>query len=361
MTALGRMLQETVRRDGTDLHIAPGYPPLARVRDALVAIGDGAVEQREVAEMLAPLLGPRERAELETDRRTVATVTEGAARFRAIFFGCAGGVGAVFRRVLHHVPSLDELACPEAVARLAERRDGLVLVCGPTRSGRTTIAAAMVDHINATRSCHVLTVEAPIELLHEPRRAQITQRQIPGDAPTFAEALFAARRDDVDVVVLSDVLDSDAVRAATDLALSGVLVLANVHATGAAAALERWVSAASPAESARVRAALSEALAGVVSQQLVESASGEGTIAVHEIVLSTPALAAIVREGSWSALAAAVADGGGAGMITMDAALERLVTIGQVTPECALERAVDKEAFARIVARVRPDLAKSLA
>jgi twitching motility protein PilT len=218
----------------------------------------------------------------------------------------------------------------------------------------------MIDHINKTRACHILTIEDPTEFVHEPLRAQITQREIGIHTSSGAAALRAAGRDNADVVLVSDLRTNEEIRLALQLACNGVLVFATTYTNGATATIDRLVSAFSAEEQPRIRGAIAESLAGIVSQQLMRTSDNKARVAVHEILIGGHSVSALIREGKTAQLAGTMQAGQALGMQTLDMALERLVTGNRIAAEAALERAVDKEAFAQVIARVRPDLAELL-
>jgi twitching motility protein PilT len=354
---LDALFDSLVAHGGSDLHVAPGYPPLARVRGELVALEEDALDGPSSTEMLLEILSPAQRARLQIEHDVDFAFPHGeVARFRASYFQKTSGLGAVFRLVPPRAPALAEIGCPEVLWRLADRRSGLVVVTGPSGSGKSTTLAAMIDHINKTRACHVLTIEEPIEFVHEPLRAQITQREIGAHAASFAAALRSAARENPDVVLVSDLRSPDAIKLALELATSGVLVLAATTTNGAAPTVERLVNGFAADEQPQVRGLVAESLAGVVAQQLLRGADGKGRVAAHEVLVGSVAVAGLVREGKAGQLVGLMESGQAVGMQTMDQALERLMTAGKIAPEDALERAPDKEAFAHVVARVRPDL-----
>ncbi|MBX3261969.1 MAG: PilT/PilU family type 4a pilus ATPase [Labilithrix sp.] len=357
MPAIDAIFDELVKRGGSDLHLAVNQPPLARVRGEIVALRDAPISAKELEDMLLELVTPAQRARLAADLDLDLSVPyRDAVRFRASYYVKHSGIAAAFRLVPGRVPSLAELGCPEVVWRLADRRSGLVVIAGPSSNGKTTTMAAMVDHINKTRPCHVLSVESPIEFVHESLRAQITQREVGLHAPTAVTALKSAAREDPDVVVVSELAAAEEIEHAIRLASDGQLVLATFQASGAAATLERLVAAFEPEAQPRVRGLLADSLAGVVVQHLVRGADSKSRVAVHEILVATPPVVALVREGKTEGLADAMKAGAAEGMQTLDAGLERLLGAGKISPEAALDRSIDKEAFARIIARVRPDL-----
>jgi twitching motility protein PilT len=355
------LLEELIKRGASDLHLGAGAPPLARIHGELVALREAPVAARDLEDVLLEILGAPQRARLQTELEVdFSHAHRGSARFRASYFRTSSGLAAAFRLVPVLVPTLADAACPEILSRLAERRGGLVLVTGPGRSGRSTTLAAMVDHVNKTRACHVLTVEDPTEFVHEPLRAQISHREVGVHAPSFEAALRSACRDAPDVVLVSALPSAEAAKLALGLASRGVLVLATLDTNGAVATLDRLVHRFPVDEQPQARGLLAESLAGVVSQQLLPAANGAGPVAVHEILVGSAAVSSAVREGKTEQLLEVMQTGRAVGMQTLDMGLERLLAEGRVTAEEALDRAVDREAFARIIARVQPDRADLL-
>lgn len=348
MARLDTFFDEVIGKRASDLHVAPARPPFARVRGALVNVADGVLSAKDVEEMIDELLTPEQRVRLGADQSLTFAHSYvragGPARFRARIVRMLGGTRATFRVVARRPPTLAEIACPEVVWRLADRRSGLVLVAGPSGAGKTTTLGAMIDHVNKTRSCHVVTIEDPIEIVHEPARSQITQREIGVHAPTIAAALMNAPRENADVVYVSSLRAREAIRAAVSLANAGVAVFAAVPANGVVGTLERMLLALED------RVALADALAGVVAQQLVSD------IAVHEVLVSSPAVVTAIRDGKLRELTGIMRNGEAQGMLTFDLAYERLMQAGKLDPERALELSFDKEAFSKVVAKVRPDL-----
>lgn len=349
MPRLDALFDEVIGKRASDLHIAPARPPFARIRGELVSVADGVLSAKDVDEMVDELLTPQQRARfgIEQSLTFAHAHKDGSARFRGHLVRMLGGTRATFRVVARPAPKLAEIGCPEVVSQLAERRAGLVLVSGPSGSGKTTTIGAMIDHLNDTRACHVVTLEDPIEIVHEPRRAQITQREIGVHASTVAGALENASREDADVVYVSELRTREAIRAAVALANAGLLVLAAIPANGIVATIDHMLLGLDD------RMLLADSLAGVVAQQLV------GDIAVHEILVASPAVATAIRDGKTRDLLTIMKSGEAQGMLTFDLAYERLMQANRLSAERALELSFDKEAFAKVVAKVRPDLADS--
>jgi twitching motility protein PilT len=355
------LFDELMKRGGSDLHLGPGYPPLARIRGELVPLSEKTPDAKELEDVLFELLSPAQRARLQSELDLdFAHAHKTTARFRANYFSKTTGLGAVFRLVPNRVLTLAELSCPEVLWRLADRRAGLILVTGPSGSGKSTSLAAMLDHINKTRACHILTIEDPIEFVHEPLRAQITHREVGVHAPSYAAAIRSAGRENPDVVLIGELTSMETIKLALQLATTGVLVFATVRTNGAASTLERMVNVFPAEEQPQIRSLLAEGLGGLVAQQLIRTADGKSRVAVHEILIGSPAVSAMIREGKTAQLANVMQSGQAAGMQTMDMGLERLLTSNRISAEDALDRAVDREGFAQVIARVRPDLAEIL-
>ncbi|MDF2692767.1 MAG: Twitching motility protein PilT [Labilithrix sp.] len=357
MPVIDALFEDLIKRGGSDLHLAVNQPPLGRVRGEIIPLRDAPISAKELEDMLLELVTPTQRARLAAELDLDLSVAfKDVARFRASYYVKHSGIAAAFRSVPARVPSLAELGCPEVLWRLADRRSGLVLVAGPSSNGKTTTMAAMVDHINKTRACHVLTIENPIEFVHESLRAQITQREVGLHTPTMSAALKVAAKENADVVVISELSSAEEIEQALRLAGEGMQVLATYPASGAAATLERLVTAFEAAAQPRIRGLLADCLVGVVVQHLIRAADGKNRVAAHEIAVADPAIVSLLRQGKTDGLAAAMKAGAAQGMQTLDSGLERLLGAAKITPEAALERSIDREAFARVVARVRPDL-----
>ncbi len=354
MTArIDALFSALMARKGSDLHLGVGTPPQARIRGKLVALRTSNVEAEEMKMMLDEIITPAQRhrlkEEMELDFAYALAGENGTtqARFRANYFFKHTGPAAVFRLIPSKIATLEELSCPPAIRRLAERRAGLCLVTGPTGSGKSTTLAAMLRHINETRPCHVLTIEDPIEFVHEPLEAQITQRQIGEHAPSFAAALAAAGREDADVILVGELRTNETMKLALQLAGFGVLVFGTMHTNGAAPTIDRVLNAFPPEEQPQIRGLLAECLVGVVAQQLLPTADGAGRVAAHEILIGSSAVSSIIREGRTFQIPSVIQAGQQVGMQSLDLGLEKLAKTGKISHETALEKASDREALGR--------------
>ncbi len=344
MAKIDTLFDELLSRKGSDLHLGVGYPPIGRVRGQLVPLREGDLTTKEMAALILEILDDDQRkkfaGELDLD---FAHPYGKKARFRANYFHKVTGMAAVFRTIPTDIPSLADLGCPDAVKNLAERRAGLVLVTGPTGSGKSTTLAGMIRHINETRACHILTIEDPVEFVHTPRKAHVTHREVGPHAKSFAAAIRSAGREDPNVVLVGELRTNETMKLALQLASFGVLVFATVHTNSAPATIDRMVNAFPFDEQPQVRGLLAESLAGIVSQQLLRTADGAGRVAAQEILIGTSGVCAMIREAKTFQIASAMQSGQSFGMQTMDMALERLVAQKKVAYEVALERYSDKE------------------
>jgi twitching motility protein PilT len=334
---------------GSDLHLGVAYPPMMRLRGELVAMREKPVDSAEMDSLLFEILSPDQRATIvETRDLDFAYAYADKARFRANYFYKTTGLAGVFRTIPTRILTLDELKCPPILRKLSDRRAGLVLVTGPTGSGKSTTLAAMIDHINKTRSCHILTIEDPVEFVHVSQKAQVTHREIGAHASSYAHAIRSAGREDPDVILIGELRTNETMKLALQLASFGILVFATVHTNSASATIDRVVNAFPSDEQPQVRGMLSESLAGIVAQQLLRTADGKSRMAAHEILIGSPALAAMIRENKTFQIPSLMQAGQAQGMQTMDMALERHVREKTISPEVALEKAVDKEGFAKL-------------
>ncbi len=346
---IDQLFDRLLDKGGSDLHLSPGYPPMLRLRGQLVADGTGELSSAQIETMLMTLLSPEQRAQFETTGDLDFAHQHGQrARFRANYLRKLTGVGAVFRAIPATIKTLAELGVPAGIRRLADLRSGLVLVTGPTGSGKSTTLAAMIDHINKTRAGHILTIEDPVEFVHRSQRCTITHKEVGEHVPSFLDAIRSAGRENADVILVGELRGAETMKAALQLASFGILIYATVHTNSAGATIDRYVNAFPADQQPQIRGLLADSLVGVVAQQLLPSTRG-GRIAAHEILIGSTALAALIREGKTQQIGSFIQSGSADGMQGMDATLERLVREGAVKPQDALDKAQDKEAFAKKV------------
>ncbi|HEX7839372.1 MAG TPA: PilT/PilU family type 4a pilus ATPase [Kofleriaceae bacterium] len=354
--ALAALFDVLLDRGGSDLHLGVGYPPMLRVRGDLLPEGDRVLTAADVDALLAPLLSRDQAAQFAaTGDLDFAHAHGTRARFRANYLRKITGPGAVFRAIPSEILSLDALNVPAGIRKLAELRAGLVLVTGPTGSGKSTTLAAMIDHINRTRAGHILTIEDPVEFVHPPRRCLVTHKEVGDHVPSFLEAIRSAGRENADVILVGELRGAETMKAALQLASFGILIYATVHTNSAAATIDRFVNAFPADQQPQIRGLLADSLAGVVAQQLLRRADARGRVAAHEILLGNYALSSLIREAKTSQIASFIQSSTGEGMQSMDAALERLVAAGTISARDAMDKALDKEAFARL-----PSIARAL-
>jgi twitching motility protein PilT len=345
------LFDHLMERKGSDLHLGVGIPPMGRVRGELVVLREHALSSDEVQELLLEITTAQQRDHILNEWDLDFAYQFGTrARFRANYFYKETGLAAVFRTIPSKVLTLADLKTPDVVRKLSEKRSGLILVTGPTGSGKSTTLAAMLDHINRNRACHILTIEDPVEFVHEPIQSQITHREIGPHASSFAVAIRSAGRENPDVILIGELRTNETMKMALQLASYGVLVFGTVHTNSAPATIERIVNAFPNDEQPQVRGMMAESLLGIVAQQLLKTADGQGRVAAHEILIGSHAVASIIREAKTFQLPSLMQGGRGQGMQTMDNALERLVRAGTVDVATAIEKAEDKEGFRKLFA-----------
>jgi len=332
------LLALATRAGASDLHLAAAEAPAIRLDGRLCRLDQPILSAEQVLELLGQLMTEAQKKDFETLLETDFSVAlPELARFRVNAFTQCRGPAAVLRVIPSRVCSLAELGLGSVFRQIAELPAGLVLVTGPTGSGKSTTLAALLDHLNRERQLHILTLEDPIEFIHTPQRSLISQREIGRHSHGFAQALRAGLRQDPDVIMLGELRDAQTIRLALTAAETGHLVLATVHAGSAAKTIDRLVDVFTAEEKQLVRAMLAEALQAVVSQVLVEKVDG-GRVAAHEILLATPAVRNLVREGKVAQLYSTIQTGGASGMQTLDSCLQGLVTRGVINLESARVR-----------------------
>ena len=334
---LRALLEEMVERDASDLHVTAGIPPRLRIDGALTDAGDGsALAPGEAAELVDSVLTRPGREELAAGREVdFAFDLSGLARFRCSCFRQRGQPAMALRRIPTEIPRLDDLRLPGVVQRLVERPRGLVLVTGPTGSGKSTTLAAMLNRINETRRGHIVTIEDPVEFVHPSRGCVVSQREVGSDTKSFAAALRSATRQDPDVILIGEMRDPETISAALTIAETGHLVLATLHTNSAAASVHRIIDVFASGRQAQVRAQLALVLEGVVTQNLLPRARGRGRVAACEVLICTPAVRAAIRDRKVHQIPSMMQAGRKHGMRTMNDALRQLRMRGEVSTDDA--------------------------
>ena len=336
--SIDKLLAGMLGWDASDLHLTAGSPPVVRVRGEISPLDDlPPLTEEDTQQLLYRILSTEQQKRLEVQRQIdVSYAVPGVARFRVNVFFRQGSIGAAFRLIPHVIKSLEDLGLPSSLHELAERPRGLVLVTGPTGSGKSTTLASLVDEINRTRSAHILTIEDPIEFLHPHRHCIVNQREIGTDAPSFAEALRAALRQDPDVILLGEMRDLETISTALTAAETGHLVFATLHTRGAAGTIDRIIDVFPAQQQSQVRTQIAGALEAVVTQALLPTADGQGRIASVEILLPDDAVRNLIRQGKVEQIYSVMQTGTSRGMQTMEQSLGELVLRGAITTETAL-------------------------
>jgi twitching motility protein PilT len=323
---LEKLLELGVKKEASDLHIIPGESPLLRINGSLISEKNiDPLSPEETKQLLYGMLSTTERRALETQRvLEMALTLPHIGSFRVSVFHQLHGIAAVFRVIPNKVPTVDEVNLPNSIQSLLSLSHGLILVAGPTGSGKSTTLAAMIDYINAFRACNIITIEDPIEFVHQRKRSVINQLQVGRDTPDFASALRASLRQDPNVILLGELRDLETMRLALTAAETGHLVMATLHASSAPIAVSRFADVFPTEEKNRVRTLLSETLQAVICQTLVKRISG-GRVAAFEIMLATPSIRNYIRQDMPSHMESAIQTNGDKGMITLDQSLQELV------------------------------------
>lgn len=339
------LLTFSVQQNASDLHISAGMPPMIRVDGDMRRIKVPSLEHKQVHSLIYDIMNDKQRKDFEEFYETdFSFEVPGLARFRVNAFNQNRGAGAVFRTIPTDILSMEQLGMGKVFRDLSERPRGLVLVTGPTGSGKSTTLAAMVDYVNDTRSDHILTIEDPIEFVHTSKKCLVNQREVHRDTLGFAEALRSALREDPDIILVGEMRDLETIRLALTAAETGHLVFGTLHTTSAAKTIDRIIDVFPAQEKDMVRSMLSESLEGIISQTLLKRPTG-GRIAAHEIMVGTPAIRNLIREDKVAQMYSAIQTGAAFGMQTMDQSLSDLLKKGLISREAAREKAKMPQSF----------------
>ncbi len=352
---INTLLDTVLELGGSDLHITAGSPPVVRVDGSLRPLeAYPRLMPEHLRRMIYSILQQKQRERLESELELdLSYAVPGKARFRVNVYFQRDAIGAAFRMIPFEIKTIEDLGLPSHIGDFSRIPRGLVLVTGPTGSGKSTTLASLVDIVNVERPCHIMTVEDPIEFLHKHKRAIVNQRELGHDTHSFAAALKHVLRQDPDVILVGEMRDLETISTALTAAETGHLVFATLHTQDAPQTMDRIIDVFPPHQQQQVRVQLASTIQGVVTQQLLPTAEGRGRVAAIEILVATPAVRNLVREGKIHQIYSSMQAGGRYGMQTMDQALAGLVRAGRVTFEAAAERSHDIEDLRRLVGGVQ--------
>jgi twitching motility protein PilT len=349
-----------VNEGASDLHIGEGQPPKVRKHGDIMSIRKEPVTREEAVAMLSEISGAKRWAIFEERGDfDFAYEMDEKSRFRCNFLKQTNGYGAVFRLIPTRIATLEELGVPPIVKQFGDLRGGLVLVTGPTGSGKSTTLAALIDYINNTYSRHIVTIEEPIEFVHSNKLSIITQREVPEHSATFPAGLKAALREDSDIVLVGEMRDLETISLALTAAETGLLVFGTLHTNNARKTIDRMIDVFPADKQPQARTMLANSLRGVLAQLLLKRADGKGRLAVNEILISNSAVSSIIREGATQKLQDVIVSGKGQGMQFMDDAIWALLQQGIVSPHEAFMKAIDKNLFKKFLPPEEQDLGNS--
>lgn len=360
MAYIDKFFETVVNGGASDLHIGEGQPPKIRKYGDITPIRQEPVTRKEAAMMLSEICGPKgwaifeERGDLD-----FAYEMNASSRFRCNLLKQTNGYGAVFRLIPTRIATLDELGIPSVAKQLGDLRGGLVLVTGPTGSGKSTTLAALIDYINKSYARHIVTIEEPIEFVHTNKRSIITQREVPEHSPTFPVGLKAALREDCDIVLVGEMRDLETISLALTAAETGLLVFGTLHTNNSRKTIDRMIDVFPADKQPQARTMLANSLRGVLAQLLLKRADGNGRLAVNEILISSPAVSSIIREGATQKLQDVIVSGKGQGMQFMDDAIWALLQRGLISAHEAFMKAIDKNLFKKFLPAEEAALAYS--
>lgn len=346
MPIIDQYFRRLIELGGSDLHLSQGQPAKVRVHGSIKPIAEQILDEQTMETMMREICEPRawDRYREKGDLDFAYEMDEDN-RFRCNYLRQQHGYGAVFRIIPTKIATLDQLGIPSVVRELGHLRSGLVLVTGPTGSGKSTTLAALLDYINTNFRRHIITIEEPIEFVHRNKKSIITQREVPIQTPTFADGLRAALREDADIVLVGEMRDLETISLALTAAETGLLVFGTLHTNNARKTVDRIIDVFPSDQQSQVRTMLAASLKGVVAQLLMKKADGKGRVAVNEIMVANSAVSAIIREGTTQKLYDVIIGGKGQGMQFMDEAIWQKLRDGYVSPMEAYMKAIDKNRF----------------
>ncbi len=347
---IDELLNKAVQRKASDVHITAGLPPVLRIDGRLVPMDTDRIHPGTSQKLIYSMLTDQQKKTFEENfELDFSYGVAGVGRFRVNIFLQRGSVGAVMRSIPSKIPSLQELRVPKIVETLTRKPRGLILITGPTGSGKSTTLAACIDAINTTRDAHIITIEDPIEYLHRHKKSMINQRELELDTKSFTRALRSVLREDPDVILIGEMRDLETMEAALTIAETGHLVFATLHTNTAAGSVDRIVDVFPPHQQTQIRTMLAMNLEAVCSQQLIAKVGGVGRVPAVEVLIATPGIKNLIRENKVHQIGAAIQTGGQVGMQTMDQALKDLYSAGLITYQDALTRSHNLEDIKKLI------------
>jgi twitching motility protein PilT len=347
---MAEILKETLTRQASDLHLAVGVPPMIRVDGHLESLDAPVLNPNEARELIYSILSQDQRQKLETDWEVDLSYSlYGQARFRVNAYFQRGTLGAAFRTVPVSIKTIEDLGLPPVLHSFCNKPRGFILVTGPTGSGKSTTLAAIIDEINNSRADHIVTIEDPIEFLHQHKKCVVNQREVGTDTKGFPIALRSALRQDPDVILIGEMRDLETIQIALTAAETGHLVFATLHTQDCPQTIDRMIDVFPPFQQEQIRVQIAATLEGIVTQQLIPKASGVGRACATEVLITTPASRNLIREGKTHQLYTVMQTGGRHGMQTMNASLAELVRRGDITKDMALKRSSTPDDLNRLL------------
>lgn len=359
MARIDAFLKLMLENKASDLHLVAGSQPVLRINGELVRVQYKVLDNQELRALLYEIT-PEEKIKIfeETGDLDFAHELPGMGRFRVNYFMHKDGVGAAFRYIPNEIKTIDQLGLPQVLKKFAMLRKGIVLVTGPTGSGKSTTLAAVIDYANTHRKERIITIEDPIEFVHPNKSCVISYREVGTHTESFAKALRAALREDPDIILVGEMRDLETIQLALEAAATGHLVFSTLHTSSAIKTIDRIIDVFPPEQQAQVRTSLSESLHAVVAQTLLKRADGRGRVAACEVLINTFAVANLIRENKTHQILSIMQTSKKLGMQTMDDALLQLLEEGKITPEDAFERAQDKQKFIRFLKEAPQEMFK---
>lgn len=350
MIAFSELLKKAVKMDASDIHITVGVPPTMRINGKLTPYGNDKLTPENTNTYVREVLSEEQYNKYnETGELDLSYAIQGVGRFRVNVYKQRGSDAIALRTIAPQIPTLEKLGMPSVLKDMCQKTRGLVIVTGPTGSGKSTTLAAMVNEINSTRESHIITLENPIEYLHKHKKSLVNQREIGHDTKSYVNALRAVLREDPDVILVGEMRDLDTISIALTAAETGHLVFSTLHTIGASKTIDRVVDVFPPYQQQQIKVQLSAVMEGIISQQLLPRADGNGRIAATEIMAVTPAIRSLIKEGKTHQIDSAIQTGGKYGMKTMDMCLVELYKRGEISHDDAITYSVDKDIMVRYI------------